>query len=97
MYIYVSRKLFGRVFTKMLTAVRSSEEEFLLWCSGLRTQRCCSYGIGHSGSLSSILGPRISTCFECGKKQLWRYCWIIFTFNFINFIICENSTIITNQ
>ena len=32
--------------------------EFLLWCSGLRIQPCCSCGVDCSCSLDSIARPR---------------------------------------
>ena len=43
---------------------------YLAWHSGLRTQHCCSCGIGRSCSSKSIPGLGTSICHECSQKEI---------------------------
>ena len=51
-------------------------KEFLLWCSGLKIQHCCSCGIGYSCSLDLIPGPGTSISHGRAKnKQTNKQTW----------------------
>ena len=47
-------------------------QEFLevpLWYGGLRTQSCCSCGVGRHHGVGSFRGLRTSTCLWCSEKD----------------------------
>ena len=46
---------------------KGTGEAFLLWCSGLRIQLCCSC-VGCSYGLDSIPGQGTPMCCRCGQK-----------------------------
>ena len=57
------------------SSIENSGPEFLLRYSGLRTQPCCSCGVGHSGCLDLLPGSRTSICCGYGQNKEKRKCW----------------------